>query len=175
MNRLRSTRHILTKMSLGEAKLKFFDYFTARLWLKVMIALSAILLIVVGAIITLSNLNQSTVINNQSRLSNERLALAIEGSMMDALGIGDNDAVAQQFKRLNEKISGLEVFIFDFNKDIIFATNRAAVGQNMGALLKSSQAQKTIDQIMTQADSANRSFKETIDGVPYLSLVRSCR
>ena len=83
--------------------MKFYSYFRERLWLKVMITLSAVLLIVVGAIITLSNLNQTTVINDQSRLSSERLAMAIEGSMMDALGIGDNEAVVQQFKRLNGK------------------------------------------------------------------------
>ena len=90
-------------MPILEAKLKFYSYFRERLWLKVMITLSAVLLIVVGAIITLSNLNQTTVINDQSRLSSERLAMAIEGSMMDALGIGDNEAVVQQFKRLNGK------------------------------------------------------------------------
>ena len=152
--------------------MKFFSYLGQRLWLKVMIALSIVLLIVVGAIITLSNLNQTTVINDQSRLSSERLALAIEGSMMDALGIGDNEAVVKQFKRLNEKITGLDVYIFDFNKDIIFATDSGAVGKNMGVLLQTRHARDTLDQIIAGGDTANKSFKETIDGVPYLNLVR---
>ena len=152
--------------------MKFFSYLRQKLWLKVMIALSAVLLIVVGAIITLSNLNQTAVINDQSRLSSERLALAIEGSMMDALGIGDNEAVVKQFKRLNEKITGLDVYIFDFNKDIIFATDSGAVGKNMGALLQTRHARDTLDQIIAGGDTANKSFKETIDGVPYLNLVR---
>ena len=152
--------------------MKFFSYCRKRLWLKVMVALSTVLIIVVGAIIILSNLNQTAVINSQSKLNSERLALAIEGSMMDALSIGDNDAVVLQFQRLNEKIAGLEVYIFDFNKDISFATDPALVGKNMGALLKNSQAKNTVDQMIVQGDIANQSFRETIDGVPYLSLVR---
>jgi methyl-accepting chemotaxis protein len=159
-------------MSILEANLKFLQFCRERLWLKVMIALSTVLIIVVGAIITLSNLNQTAVINSQSRLGSERLAMAIEGSMMDALGIGDNDAVVQQFQRLNEKIAGLEVFIFDFNKDITFATDPASVGKNIGALLQNSHAKSTVDQMILQGDLANQSFKETIDGAPYLSLVR---
>lgn len=93
-----------------------------------MIALSAVLVIVVGAIITLSNLNQTAVINSQSKLSSERLAMAIEGGMVDALGVGDNDAVVQQFERLHEKISGLDVFIFDFNHIFSVSSHRQSTG-----------------------------------------------
>ena len=152
--------------------MKFLNYCRERLWLKVMIALSAVLIIVVGAIITLSNINQTDVINNQSKLNSERLAMAIEGGMMDALGIGDNEAVVQQFERLHEKISGLEVFIFDFNQDITFATNPTAVGKNLEGVLQDSHAKSAVNKMMIEGNMENQSFKEKIDGVPYLSLVR---
>ncbi|MBT8371915.1 MAG: HAMP domain-containing protein, partial [Deltaproteobacteria bacterium] len=159
-------------MSVLEANLKVINYCRERLWLKVMIALSTVLIIVVGAIITLGNLNQTAVISSQSKLNSERLAMAIEGSMMDALGIGDNQAVVQQFQRLNEKISGLDVLIFDFNQDITFATNPALVGKNVGALLQNSHAKSAVDQLIVQGVVANQYLRETIDGVPYLSLFR---
>ncbi len=150
----------------------FINYCRERLWLKVMMALSAVLIGVVGAIITLSNLNQTAVINSQSKLSSEKLAMAIEGGMVDTLGIGDNEAVVQQFQRLHENISGLEVYIFDFNKDITFATDLASVGKNIDALLQNSHAKSLVEQMMAQEDIANQSIKETINGIPYLSLFR---
>ena len=137
-----------------------------------MIALSAVLVVVVGAIILLGNLNQTAAINSQSRLASERLAMAIEGGMVDALGIGDNDAVVKQFERLHEKISGLEVYIFDFNKDITFATDITSVGKNVGAMVQSSQVLGAVDQMIASGDVNDQTFKETIDGVPHLSLFR---
>jgi len=152
--------------------LKLLDFCRQRLWLKVMLALSAVLIIVVGAIITLSNLNQTAVINSQSEHNSEMLAMAIEGGMVDALGIGDNDAVVQQFQRIKEKIAGLEVFIFDFNKDITFATDSGSIGKNIDAVLQNSHARKAVDQMLVQGDMAQSSYKETIAGVPYISLFR---
>ena len=152
--------------------MKFIKYCREKLWLKVMIALSAVVVVVVGAIIILSNLNQTAVINSQSRLASQRLAMAIEGGMVDALGIGDNDAVVQQFERLHEKISGLEVYIFDFNKDVTFATDTASVGKNIGTMVQNSHALGAVDQIITNGDANDQTFKETIEGVPYLSLFR---
>ena len=152
--------------------MKLINYCREKLWLKVMIALSAVLIIVVGAIIVLSNLNQAAVIDSQSRLSSERLAMAIEGGMVDALGIGDNDTVVKQFERLREKISGLEVYIFDFNKDITFATNPDSIGKNIDTTLQNSRALEAVDQMIAKGDMADQTFKETIEGVPYLSLFR---
>ena len=134
--------------------MKFIKYCREKLWLKVMIALSAVVVIVVGAIIILCNLNQTAVINSQSRLASERLAMAIEGGMVDALGIGDNDAVVQQFERLHEKISGLEVYIFDFNKDVTFATETASIGKKVGSLVQSSHALGMVDQMIARGDAA---------------------
>ena len=150
--------------------MKIINYCREHLWLKVMLALSAVLIIVVGAIITLSNINQTSVINSQSKLSSERLAMAIEGSMMDALGIGDNQSVVRQFQRLHEKISGLEVLIFDFNQDVTFATDPSLVGKNVGAILHNSHAKSAVDQMIAQGGAVQQAFKETIDGARYLSL-----
>ncbi len=50
------------------------------------------------------------------------ISASIVGGMTDALSIGDNDSVRGQFKRLDNLLPEIDVFVYDYNSKISFFT-----------------------------------------------------
>lgn len=151
---------------------KLFAAITHHLWAKVMLTLLPIMLIIFGLIIFTNIHAQNRILSQQAEASANQTATSIEGGMFDALAIGNNDEVQSQFQRLNEKVSGLEVHIFDFNGDIAFATQAERTGRNIDTLSHSEESRAAVQALLQQGQKPQQAFSETIDGKPYLSIYR---
>ena len=155
-----------------EPMTKLFAAITHHLWAKVMLTLLPIMLIIFGLIIFTNIHAQNRILSQQAEASANQTATSIEGGMFDALAIGNNDEVQSQFQRLNEKVSGLEVHIFDFNGDIAFATQAERTGRNIDTLSHSEESRAAVQALLQQGQKPQQAFSETIDGKPYLSIYR---
>ncbi len=102
-----------------------------RLWLKILIPVSLIVFLVVALTTWLNIIMQEK--SGKAQLDSQNLTLihTIEGSMFDALSIGDNDTVRGQFQRIHEQLKNVKVFVYDFNGVISFSTDTASVGRNI--------------------------------------------
>jgi methyl-accepting chemotaxis protein len=150
--------------------MSIFLHIRERLWAKVMIALAGVVITVFGAILLINLRNQTNIIQNQSRFSSNVLATAIEGGMFDALAIGDNDSVRGQLKRLKEKVPGLKVHIFDFNRQVAFTTDSESLGRDVESMIQNSAAVQAVDQMLQTGESPPEAFEETVNGASYLSV-----
>jgi methyl-accepting chemotaxis protein len=151
-------------------KFLFFNF--EKLWVKVMAALALVLVTVISIIITFNNVTQRSALHDQSKHDDRILSMAIEGGMIDALAIGNNDVVVQQFRRLNEKIPDLEVSIFDFNRDVTFSTHSEVTGKSLDGLLTNPDAVQAVAQMIEDGKEPDHEYDETINGKPYLSIFR---
>jgi len=147
-------------------------YIRNRLWLKVMFAILPILIGVMGIIIFNNIYSQGRLINDQSRQSSVRLATSIEGGMFESLAAGNNDEVRSQFKHLGEKVTGLEVNIFDFEGKIAFSTHKDRINNPLNKFLSSEYAKNTAESMLKSGVTPDQSFEEIIDEKSYLTILR---
>lgn len=126
-----------------------FLFIKNRLWLRLMVWISAVVILVFAAVIYSNIASQKDISIRQLGLQNIMLAGAVEGGMFDALATGNNDVVREQFKRLHETLPGLKVFVYDFNGKISFSTDVETVGDPVGSIM-GDEASKNIETMMME-------------------------
>ncbi|MBF0469485.1 MAG: methyl-accepting chemotaxis protein, partial [Desulfamplus sp.] len=139
-----------------------------------MSCISLIIILILTILIWNAVDSQNKLHNSQVKQQNQMLADAVEGGMFDALAIGDNDVVKAQFERLNEKLSGLKVFVYDFNGKISFATDTDQQGKNITEIIDGEAASgvKTVLNSEKEKDPGKEKTSDTMyhnnfDGEPY--------
>jgi methyl-accepting chemotaxis protein len=152
--------------------MKLFVYWREHMWVKVLTLLSLVIVLVISVMITLGIRYQTDMMKAQVKHQGELLAESITGGMDDALSIGDNDAVRQQFARLRQKTPDVEVYVFDFDGAVSFATHGEAVGKDIDAVVTRAESLQAIRQMVETGRGMSEPFEESIGGLPYLTLAR---
>ena len=144
-----------------------------KLWIKVLVPMVGAQILILGSIIYINVLSQHSNQMATNKAGAENLALAIEGGMIDALAIGDNDVVVEQFNRLRERVAGLEVMIFDFKGDVTFATDPQLIGKNLQDYISDPTALQQISGMLNNGQIPDRDFEERLNGSRHMSLFKS--
>jgi methyl-accepting chemotaxis protein len=155
--------------------MKWIRMMQEHLWIKVMGAVMAVVLTVVGVVIATSIHSQKRALSEQVRYGSQTLATAIEGGMFDALAIGDNDTVKQQFSRLQAKTGDVEVFVFDFNRDISFSTRAEAVHKRLDTFLGDEKAVAMVERMLASGSAPEQPLQESVEGRYSQSVFRPIR
>ena len=101
-----------------------------RLWAKFVMPMTLLVILVTGTIIFLGISTMTDMSNSQLESQNRKLAESIQSGMFDVLSVGNNDAVKRQFARLNNELSGLNVYVYDRQGKIFFSTDIKSEGEN---------------------------------------------
>jgi methyl-accepting chemotaxis protein len=139
-----------------------FRFVNRRLWLRILIPVSLSVILVMTLTLWFNISFQNRLGTDQLRTQNKIMAQAIEGGMFDALAIGDNDTVRTQFKRLNEKITGLKVFVYDFNGIISFSSDIDSVGKPISNYLEE-ESDQDLAAMLETGTASDTSFQFTLD------------
>lgn len=124
------------------------QYRSRKLWVKVVVPIACIVLFVLAAIIGYNLKVQGDLVETEAAAQNTRLADTINNAIFDALSTGDNDVVRRQFDRLNEKLPGISIYVYDFNGIVSFSTDVSTVGASMDGLLKETDATASFKQML---------------------------
>jgi len=152
--------------------MKLIRYFKEHLWIQVLTVLSTVFVLVIGTMITLNIRGETAMVKSQMKHQGQMLAESVEGSMDDALAIGNNEAVRKQFQRLKQKMPDMDIFVFGFKQAISFATNPDVEGKSVGALIKEESVQKAVAGMLEDGEAPAEPFEERINGTPYITLFR---
>ena len=147
--------------------MKLLSLYREKLWIQVMIPVSAVVAIVLIAIIIFNVRGQNSLIDKQLEHQSDALIETLEGGMYDALAVGNNDLVRKQFQRLNEKMPDMKIYVYDFNKDISFSTNLEMLGKQLDIALESRTVSDVVERMIRDGKSTEKSFKITIEGEPF--------
>ncbi|MCG2758569.1 MAG: hypothetical protein L6263_09075, partial [Desulfobacteraceae bacterium] len=147
--------------------MKLLSLYREKLWVQVMIPVSAVVSIVIIAIIIFNIREEKNLINEQLWHQSDVLIDTLEGGMYDALAVGDNDMVRKQFQRLNEKIPDMKIYVYDFNKNISFSTDLEMPGKSLDMVLKSRTVSDVVEKMIIDGKATEQSFEITIEGEPY--------
>lgn len=140
-----------------------FRLINRRLWLKILIPVSLSVILVMSVVIWYNISFQNRLGTDQLTNQNKIMAKAVEGGMFDALAIGDNDTVRTQFKRLNEKLKGFKVFVYDFNGIVSFSSDINSVGKPFKNYLEKA-SENDLSTMLKTGKGSNTSFQVTLEG-----------
>jgi len=143
-----------------------------HLWIKVMVPVCAVLFIVIGLMIAINVNSQTNNVHAQTRHQSEMMATAVEGGMFDALAVGDNATVVRQFQRLRKKTEGVDVYVFDFNRDVAFSTREDAKGKRLDSLLSDPAKADLVVEMIRTGMAPEAPLEESFAGIPYQSVLR---
>ncbi len=140
-----------------------------------MSVLLLVLALVLGTVLFLSVRHQKALIRTQMRTEFNRLSEAIEGGMDDALAMGNNDVVRQQFQRLRQKLPGVSVHVVDFASSVSFSTDPEALGKPMGRMILNGDAREAFERALETGRAPGEPFQEVTEDVPHLVSFRPIR
>lgn len=144
------------------------SYIRNHLWVKLLAWLSLVMTLVIASMIYLNIRNQKALIQTQMHLEFERLSESIEGGMNDALSIGNNDVVRQQFRRLEQKLPGVDVYVYDFQEGITFSTDPSTLGKRMSTLIRNEKARAEFLASQETGNAPEAPFQEQVEKSPHL-------
>jgi methyl-accepting chemotaxis protein len=149
------------------------SYVKKHLWVKLFSALFLVLVLVMGLDIYVGILSQNALMQDRMRVEFERLLESIEGGMADALAVGNNDIVRQQFQRLRHKLPGVDIYVYDFDGVITFSTIPSALGESMGELIGNDKTRRSFQEALIAGHSSDEPFREDKAGEPSLLSFRA--
>lgn len=139
----------------------------SKLWVRMLVPVSLCVLLVMGISLWYSIVSQNKFGQEQLTSQNKILAQAIEGGMFDALAIGDNDTVRNQFKQLNKKADNLKVYVYDFNGLVSFSTDINSVAKPVKDTI-SDLAYQDLSDMLKSGKASEGSIEMTIGDTDYI-------
>jgi methyl-accepting chemotaxis protein len=150
--------------------MKIIDIYRSRLWLRIMFPISLVIIAIISAIIYLSINSEYTLLNKQLNRQNIMLAKAIKGGMEDALAIGNNDVVRDQFKKLKKELPDVKVHIYDFKQRISFSTEKT-IGETHSKVIQDNNITNALDKMLTSGNVENKTYSLKIDNERYRAVI----
>ncbi len=111
------------------------SYYKKHGWIRSATAISIVILFILVVVICIGYFSQKQMYDKNLKQRCEEITASIVGGMTYALSIGDNEGVQEQFKRLHEVLPTIEVFVYDDQSNISFATNPETIGQSFDKFL----------------------------------------
>ncbi len=113
-----------------------FTYYKRHGWIRSAGTISMVVLCILIMVIYIEYSNQKEMHDENMANRCKEISASIVGGMTDALSIGDNDIVRDQFKRLHNVLPEIDVFVYDYESRISFSTDPRAIGQSFNQYLE---------------------------------------
>lgn len=150
--------------------MKIVDIYRSRLWLRIMFPISIVIIAIISAIIYLSINSEYKLLNKQLNKQNVMLAKAVKGGMEDALAIGNNDVVRDQFKKLKKELPDVKVHIYDFKQRIAFSTEKT-IGLIHKNVIEDKNITSALEKMLVTGRSENRTYSLKINNERYRAVI----
>lgn len=139
---------------------------------KITVSLSILIIAGLTFISYLNIADQRRNIAEEVRYASNMLADAVYTGMIQPMATGDSDTIWQQMADFKRDMKESELFIFDFNKDIVYASDKNNAGSNLSRLIHSTNLESATEQMIRDGKTLQVGYEEHIAGKPYLSVLR---
>ncbi|MCD4719859.1 MAG: hypothetical protein K8S13_08355 [Desulfobacula sp.] len=107
------------------------SYYKRHGWIRSAITISMVVFCILVAVICIGYFFQKDMHDKNMENRCKEISAFIIGGMTDALSIGDNDIVRDQFKRFHEVLPEINVSVYDYQSKISFSTNPETIGKSI--------------------------------------------
>jgi len=134
--------------------------------------LSILFLLVLGCIIYMNISEQRRHIIAEVLKSANMVADSAYNGMIYPMSVGDSDTIWQQMAHVKSHMKGVEVLVFDFNKYVIYASEKHNAGKDLTKLIKSDDLEVGLDQMVKDGKAHQIGYTEIVEGKHYLTVLR---
>ena len=140
------------------------------LQLKMITGIAVVVVIVLVGIIYLNISNQKSHLREQFHDSANELAAIVYSGILYPMSIGDSETIWQQMADFGK--TGVQVFIFRFDKHISYASEKLSADNELTAVIKSDGLAQALDRLVSDGKMPDSGYEELADGKHYFSVIR---
>jgi Methyl-accepting chemotaxis protein (MCP) signalling domain len=129
-------------------------------------------LLIMGTITYLNYARQSSQIRSEGIRSVNLLTDSVFTGMLHPMSVGDSETIQKQMEDFYHRMKGVDVYIFDFDKSVIYASKPETTGRQLNQLVHSSELRQVLDQLLTSGRIDQNGFEEMISQVQHLTVLR---
>ncbi len=115
--------------------------------------------------------HKETAMSQAAEFSN-RLLDNTYGAMKFPMSIGDEKTVEEQLKSIKKYMSGIEVYITDFNHHIIYASEESSIKTNIKNYLNNDDLRNALGETLLTGKAPETSFQDEVRDEPFLVTIR---
>jgi methyl-accepting chemotaxis protein len=138
---------------------------------KVLLAVVSIVMLIFAAMITYNLVAQGVNWTENTERTGFLLADTIYAAIKHPMATGNEATVKQQLKDLKNKFEDIEVYVFDFDKNVSYATREDRFRQSLANFVGNKDILEHLDTLTHVGQGSQSVFTEEIEGVPYLTVV----
>ena len=147
----------------------------SSLQMKLLLTLSVISVLVVGLLLYFTMASQQNSILDQMKRSGDLLGGSVFNGIIYPLSRGDNETVKNQLSHMQEKMKAIQVFVFDFNQKVSFATEKAKIDQPLASFVANPRGLEIVKKLLKGGAAEDSGFEEEVGGRPFFSVVQPIR
>jgi signal transduction histidine kinase/DNA-binding response OmpR family regulator len=141
-----------------------FSILKKRLANKILIAIVATIILIMGIEIAVriyfGTRDRIELINMSAR----ELASSTYAGMKHPMAVGDAQAIINQMSDIRETAKDVQVFICDFEQEIIYATHNDKLGTNLAESISNPDALKALGEILKTGVDPQKLFEDEVAG-----------
>ena len=152
----------------------YLSFIKKSLGLKILLALSLSVAVVMGVVIYLNTKNQQKQIKESMKTFGRELKFLAYAGLRHPMSVVDSPSVEQQLLDIKEIAKDTEIAVCDFRQRIVFATNEDKINKDISHFIHNKEAISALrDLLQTGAPYYEKYFEEEVDGKRYLITVHS--
>ena len=133
--------------------------------------------LLVGGLFMGFSLYQSIVFYTETTMDqasefSDRLLENTYSAMKFPMSIGDEKTVREQLKGIKEHMSGVQVYITDFNQGIIYASEEGLIDTNMKNNLHHKEPLNALEKALLTGKAPETSFHDRVGNEPFLVTIK---
>ncbi len=109
---------------------------------------------------------------NQTAEFSNRLLENTYSAMKFPMSIGDEKTVEEQLKGIKKHMTGVQVYITDFNQDIIYASEEGFIHSSMKNHLNHDDSRNALGETLLTGKAPDTSFQDEIRDEPFLVTIK---
>ncbi len=128
--------------------------------------------LVLGCIIYMNISDQRSHVKAEVLKSANMVADSAYNGMIYPMSVGDSDSIWQQMEHFKRHIKGMEVLVFDFDKNVTYASEKNKAGKDLTTLIRSNDLKASLEQMLKDGKAHQIGYEEIVEGKSYLSVLR---
>jgi len=145
-----------------------FGFLRKHLANKIMVAIVITIIMIMGAEIIVR-----IYFGTKDRLelvsaANRELSASTYAGIKYPMSVGDSEAIKRELLDVREKMKDIEVFICDFEQEVIYSTHEDKVGTRVADSIQNKDALQTLSEILETGSETKKTFEDKIMGKRHL-------
>ncbi len=150
-----------------------------KVWIKVVVPTVLVLVIVTGITTYLNTSRQTTALKTQLSEKGDDAATIVKNAIISPLTKGDNEAVEEVFKKVENELPDMNIYVCDADGYVSFSSEKGVAGKKVSSLVAQNTYAK-LSSLLSSGVYTKGRVQERVNGKPYITVMapfmngRSC-